>query len=432
MSKFQIALMAVFGFFILAAVLVFSLYRGGASSSSASITVWGSMPASAWGTVLNNAPFNQDKKLLIRYVEKEASSLADDFTEALAQGQGPDLIVLSDAELWQSRNKLLAIPYGSISERTFKEMFAEGGEVFLSPVGIYALPLALDPMVLYYNRDILSAAGIAKPLAFWDEIYTAASKLTLRDAAGNITQSVMALGETRNIASFKNIFSLLLLQAGSPVTELVASPSGAELRSALLTNPGLPIAPAESALDFYTQFANPSKLFYSWNRTLPEAQNAFASGDVAYYLGLSSELPTIRRKAPTLNFALTSVPQSRVSGKTLTYGRIYGVAISRGTRNAQAALAAALKIVSAEGASALGSLFALPPARRDLLSGEPAGANDSIFYTAALQERSWLDPEPALTSALFQEAIESVTSGRLRTSEALNAANRKLEDTIRN
>lgn len=427
MSKFQVALLVLFGFFILAAVLVFSLYKG-SSSTQATVTVWGTLPASAVDTVLAQ-PAMRDSNLTIRYVEKSSATLQNAFTEALAVGQGPDLIILPQDEVWGAKAKITVIPFASVSERSFADAFAEGGETFLASAGIYALPLAVDPLVLYYNRDLLSTAAIAKPLGYWDEIYNQAAKLTRRDAAGNITQTTIALGETRNIANFKDILSLLFLQAGTTVTELQPNDT---LRPTLLANPGLPVSPAESALDFYTQFANPSKPFYSWNRSLPEAQTAFASGDAAYYLGFASEAASIKRKAPTLNFAVSLVPQSRVGNRTLTTGKIYGVALSRGSRNPQAALQAALKLVSSDSASQLAKAAGLVPARRDLLSSAPTDAMGPVFYQAALQTRGWLDPNPAGTKSAFQEAIESVTGGRLRLSQALTAANEKLAKLIEN
>lgn len=425
MSKFQIILLVVFGFFILLAVLVFSVYRGGSARQS-NVLIWGSIPAGDMNLLLSDASFASDRDLSISYVEKPLATLESDFTEALARGEGPDLIILPEDRLWKARTKLIPIPYDSISERDFKDTFAEGGEVFLGAEGSYALPLVIDPLVLYYNRDLLSAAAIAKPLAYWDEIYGAASKLTKRDAAGNLTQSAIALGETRNIGNAKDILSLLLLQAGTPITSLQQG----SLVSRLNENPGLPIAPAESALDFYTQFANPSKPFYSWNRTLPDAQTHFAAGEAAYYLGFASEFPIIRSKSPTLNMALVAVPQSRVGGRTLTFGHVYGIALSRGSRNPQAAVEAAFRLVAPESIGMLSRTLGLPPARRDLLSTRPTEASASVFYDAALQSRTWLDPDPVVTRSVFSEAVEAVTSGRLRTTEALNAAERRLEDSI--
>ena len=426
MSKFQIALLVIFGFFIILAVIVFSLYRG-ATSEQAEVTVWGSIPAGEFNIWLNNAGINQDNQLIFRYEEKPAESLSADFTEALASGRGPDLLLLPQSEFYRNKNKLAAIPYESISERQFKETFAEGGEIFLSPEGIYALPLYIDPLVLYYNRDLLSAAGYVKPLSFWDEIYNEAAKLTKRDEAGNIIQSAIALGEWRNIANAKDILSLLLLQAGTSITSI----SAGGLRSELANNFGLPVTPAERALDFYTQFANPSKTYYSWSRMMPEAQTGFASGDAAYYLGLASELRELRKKSSTLNFSVASVPQSRVGGRVIPLGHVYGLALSRGTRNPESSLQAALKIVSKAVASEFSKVFSLPPARRDLLKEMPKDAIGSVFYEVAIQARAWVDPEPEATAILFSDMVLGVTSGRLRVNEAIRAGSRQLDSLIK-
>ncbi len=423
MSKFQFILLGIFGVFIIVAVLVFSLYKG-SSGSEAKITIWGSISNSEFNYFLNKAKLNQDNALNINYLEKDPKTLLEEFTEALARGAGPDLIIIPQDELWQARNKLQPIPYKSISERVFKETFVEGAEIFLSESGVYAMPLSIDPLVLYYNRDILSSVGIAKPLAYWDEVYASTDKINKRDPAGNLVRSTIALGETRNLPHYKDIFSLLLLQAGTPITALVSG----ELRSMLTYNSGLPVVPAESALDFYTQFANPAKTFYSWNRVLPEASKHFASGDLAYYLGYASEVGLLRRKSPTLNFSVAPVPQSRVATRKMTYGRFYGVAISRGTPNPNASLQAIMKLVSKDASLAFSESFSLPPARRDLLAVKPTDVSGSVFYESALQARSWLDPRPEATATIFQDLIESVTSGRLRLSEALRTAHGRLEE----
>src|SRR3989344_4017322 len=193
-------------------------------------------------------------------------------------------------------------------------------------------------------------------MQYWDEIYASAANLSKRDAAGNLVLSVMALGEARNIPHAKDILSLLLLQAGTPITGLV----NRELRSQISLNFGTPVLPGEAALDFYTQFSNPTKVYFSWNRSLIDAQTHFTSGDSAYYLGFASELRALRSKNPTLNFGFSLVPQSRVSGKTVTFGRLRGIAISRGSKNPSAALAVALKLVSKEASQALSEILMLP------------------------------------------------------------------------
>lgn len=426
MSKFQLVFLGVFGLFIVAAVAVFAIYRG-QGSQNAAVTVWGSISSYDFNQFLNRSDLGQDRSVSITYTEKPAETLQAEFTESLARGAGPDLIIIAQDDLWREKPKLITIPYESISERDFKNTFVEEGELFLDSAGVYGLPLVVDPLVLYYNRDLLSAAGIATPMRYWDEIYTAALSLSKKDAAGNLTQSIMALGEARNISHAKDILSLLFLQAGTPITALM----GTEWRSMLNNNFNLPVSPAESALDFYTQFSNPTKAFYSWNRSLLDAGTHFASGDSAYYLGFASEARVLRNKNPTLNFSIAPVPQSRISGKTITFGRLLAVAIARGSKNSQVALAVATKLVSNNSVKTLSAVLGLAPARRDILSDKPRDANLPVFYDAALQARGWLDPDTKATRNIFHEMIESVTSGRARTAEAVNEANGEINELLK-
>ena len=426
MSKFQITLLAVFAISIVAGVAAFSLYRG-SSSESVAVTVWGDISSQDFNLLLNTPAIGQDRTFIVSYVEKSAEAIEAEFTEALARGMGPDLVILTQDKLWKNKPKLSIIPYTSVSERDFKTTFIEEGELFLDETGIYALPLSVDPLVLYYNRDLLSAAGQARPIVYWDEIYKAATNLSKKDAAGNLVSSVMALGEARNIHNAKDILSLLLLQAGTPITSFI----GSELHSQITANFGTPVLPGEAAFDFYTQFSNPTKVYYSWNRSLIDAQTHFTSGSSAYYLGFASELRVLKSKNPTLNLWISFVPQSRISGKAITFGRLRAIAISRGALNPGAALALAAKLVSKEAALSLAEILALPPARRDLLSLKPTNAVSSIFYDAALQSRGWLDPDAVATDAIFRAAIESITSGRARTLETVNKVDREIEALIK-
>jgi ABC-type glycerol-3-phosphate transport system substrate-binding protein len=345
----------------------------------------------------------------------------------LATGTGPDLIILPLDKFWQNRNKLAPIPYSSISQRTFQNTFIEEGELYFSPDGVYGLPVTVDPLVLYYNRDLLSKAGIASPISFWDEIYTASLKLTEKDGAGNIKKSTIALGEATNIPNYKGILSLLMLQAGTPITQMINQ----ELNASIAGSFNQAVAPADAALDFYTQFSNPSKTYYSWNRSMLPANTNFASGDSAYYIGYASELRTLRSKNPTLNIGVAKVPQSRSSGNVLTFAQMRAISISRGTSNPVPALNAALKFVANDFETTISQRLLLPSPRRDILSLGTQDAVLSVFYDSALISKGWIDPESVSSSQIFREMIESVTSGRARTYEATSAANNELNALIK-
>jgi ABC-type glycerol-3-phosphate transport system substrate-binding protein len=426
MSKFQLILMLVFGAFILIAVMVFSFSKS-SSQAIAQVVIWGNVSSHDFNELITQAELSSDKKTVYVYVEQNIDTFDTTLTEALAEGVGPDLILVPLENIWKNKTRLLPIPYKSISEGDFKNTFIEESELFLTPEGIYALPIVEDPMILYWNRDLFTKASLAKPPVYWDEIYDYAAKLTEKDPAGNLTKSAITLGEAKNIPHSKDILAMLMLQAGTPITAYVGGP----LRAQLTQNFNLPLVPGEAALDFYTQFANPLKPFYSWNRSMKSASTAFAGGDVAMYLGFASELKEIKAKNPNLNLGLAPVPQSRVSGKAITLGRLTGISLVRGTKNSNAALAAALKIASKDVAQKLSNIMSLPPARRDLLGEKPQDTGLAIFYTASLQSKGWLDPDHFKTKIIFTDMIDSVTSGRARVQEALNRANREIDDVIK-
>jgi len=425
MSKFQLTLSIVFGAFIILAVILFSVYKG-SSEARADIVVWGPVPETQFNQLVSTAGLNT-KLLMYNYVEKSEATLEKDFTEALATGSGPDLIILPSSLVYKDRNKLLEIPYTSISKGDYQNTFIDEGDLFLSQNGIYALPFEVDPMVLYWNKSSFASAGLAKPIAYWDEIYAASNSLTVKDAAGNITKSVIALGETKNIPHAKDILSLLMLQAGAHITELL---NDIGLQATLSSSQNLPVNPAGAAVDFYTQFSDPQKPFYSWNRSLLPAQSSFLVGDSAMYLGFASEYKTLKAKSPTLNIGIASVPQSRTSAGNVTYGKLYGIAISRQSKNVSAALSAALGLISNASQSALTGISGLPSVRRDLLSARQTDPALQVFSTAAIQSKGWIDPNAAATETVFKNLIDNVTSGRARTTEAVLQAEGELQAVI--
>ena len=424
MSKFQIILLGIFGFFIIAGVFIFSTSRG-SSTGTARLTMWGPVSSFALGPI-TQAPEFKTAGITLTYVEKPAATFVTDLTEALAEGRGPDMVIFTQDQLWQLHNKLALIPFSSVSLNDYSSSFIDEANLFATSNGLYALPLVVDPMVLYSNKDLLNNAGLAVPLKYWDQIYTYISSLTQKDAAGNITQSTIALGEARNIPHYKDILTLLMLQAGTPITAY----QGGELHSQLLNRYNFPSVPSDSALDFYTQFANPAKPFYSWNRSLTDALTSFLSGDSAFYLGFASEEQSLRSKNPNLNIGVSAVPQSRVAAKSTTFATLYGIGIVKNSPGAASAMTAAGLLVSQTNNNALAKTLGLAPARRDLLASKPSDGVQALYYDAAIQAQGWIDPNPTKTKQAFADLIDAVTSGREQIGVALGDTDDTLDTLI--
>ncbi len=428
MSKFQLILTGIFGAFILIGVLIFALGKSSSSSNTAHVTIWGTMSASMFDNFLKESGLNDDKTLTMTYVEKRKESFDQDFIEALASNKGPDLFFLPQDSIIKHQDKIFTIPFGSYPERTFKDAFVQEGELYLTKDGVLGLPFLVDPMVMYWNRDLFSNAGLSSPPKYWSEMYDLATKLTVKDTNLNITRSAISLGEYANVTNANEILGLLMMQAGSSIT---ARQDDGSIESLFNDRPsGSPVMPSESAVSFYTEFSNPLKPFYSWNRSLPDSKSYFLSGDLALYFGFASELADIRLKNPNLNFDIAPIPQSKGSNKVITYGRMVALAIPKNSPNIAAAFQAAANLTSVTAAQALAKVTNLPPVRRELFATRPSEAFLSLFYDGAIQARGWLAPDATVLSPIFKEMIESITAGRAAISQVLARTSQQLESAI--
>ncbi|HYF10172.1 MAG TPA: extracellular solute-binding protein [Candidatus Paceibacterota bacterium] len=428
LTAFQIVIIAICLLGIVGGVVAFATYRSGSSADDLPpMTLWGSVPREQMESFLANSQALRDTKVQLSYVEKRAESLEAELVDALASGRGPDLILAPQELILRQQGKLAVLPYGNLSERDFKNSFIGGGEIFLLPEGVLAQPVLVDPLVLYWNRTLLTNAGVANPPRFWDELFTLAPLVSERDKQGNITRSLVAFGEYGNVSGAKAILSALILQGGNAI---VGKDSSGRFTALLgLTTPD-DLSPVESAVRFYTDFSNPSKSIYSWNRGLPQSQEMFAAGKLGLYVGFASELPAIRAKNPNLDFDLAALPQVRDGARVATYGRLYAFAVPRASANQGYALLGAMRLTQAAPAQEFANALGIPPARRDLLAATPADPYLVVLYRAALQSLSWLDLDAVGSDAVFRRMIESVTSGRARIGESVNRANAELQEVL--
>ncbi|MBU4353176.1 extracellular solute-binding protein [Candidatus Parcubacteria bacterium] len=431
MSKFQIIVVSVSVAVGVIAVLMFAGiipgFRGGGTSGiKTEITIWGIFSEKKLTPLFSD--FNNENLLFsINYVGKAPDIYENELIDALASGKGPDVWIFTQDMILRHKNKVFAVPFEYFKERSFRDSFIDSAELFLDTQNknIIGFPLAVDPIVLYWNRDLFSSAGIAMPPRYWDEFLTDAQALTKIDGAGNITQSGAAMGEFRNVKNAKEILSMLILQTGNPIVNI----SGAEVvweekgQSAL--------SPVESSVRFFNEFSNPSKSSYSWNRALFDSETMFASGSLAMYFGYASEFEKIKEKNPHLNFDIAEVPQIRDGKIMATFGKIYSLAVSKNSKNTDRAYAAAIELINDEFSEQFASMFNLGSSRRDILAKGVDNPILSIVYKSAIMSRTWLDPNPLSTYEIFKNMVESTATGKVRVSDAAKSAETQIEDIIK-
>ena len=424
-SRFQLILLAFFVIFIIAGVLVFSLYQGLNSKEREQVLLWGTIPESLFRAVAETDEYKATG-IKVFYVEKNADSFESEFVNALAEGRGPDLILMPHDLLQQESKKLSIIPSSVFGEREYRDLFVEGSEIFLEADGVLAIPFTADPLVMYWNRTLFQNAGISKPPTTWDEFVTLSSKLSEKDASDNVRKSIAAFGGFQNVKNAKEIVSLLIMQSGSPiVSRNVEGGLDATLDSAQgATGVG---SASEEALGFYTSFSNPTKPNHSWSRALPLSENAFVAGDLATYFGFASELPNLRRKNPNLNFDVATMPQPRDVKTKMTFANFNVFAIPKQSKFSNEAYFVARTLTSAPIMAKASELSQLTPSRRDLLGLTQTDLYRQVFYKSALIARAWRDPNKEQTNLVFGRMIDGITSGRETVSEALSLASSQLQ-----
>ena len=422
MSKFQLALTGIFAISILVGVALFAMSKGTSSTQAANLVVWGTLPNQIFDAAYKNSSLKENSQIKISYVKKDEATFDADLLEALANGAGPDIVILREDGVYKNRNKIFVIPHDNYSERAFKDNFIEEGELFLTSEGVLALPFMVDPLVMYWNRDLFTNNLISKPPQYWDEMYSLINTITKRSSGGDITLSAIALGGWANITNAKEIIGMLLLQGGTPIT----ARNSQGVTSVLNSQFNYPVAPSDSAVNFYTQFSNPSSPAYTWNRGLPTSLNLFLSGNLATYIGFASEIASIQQKNSNLNFDVTYVPQIRDASKRIVFGHMQALSIVKQSKQISAAFVAVNGLSETNSLKAVETVTNLPPVRRDLLAVKPTDAFRTVFYNSALLARSWIDPDRTKSSAIFRDMIESIISGRKRQSEALSQANDEL------
>lgn len=430
-STFQIAFLAIFILIAIVGIAVFAGFGGSSRAAVPKATVWGTVPSYYINEMVRNINI-RSTVIEVSYVEKDPETFQDEFVNALAEGVGPDAVLLTDDMLYSQKNKLQPIPYTVFPQRDYLNTFIDGANIFASKDGILGIPLSIDPMVMYYNKNILARNAVSRPPQTWKEMTQIAPVIIQRTDTSNIVQSLVPFGEYSNIKNAKEILATLFFQTGNNITEQneltgeVFSVIDKDLERGQDTGG----TPTESVLNFYTSFANPSKPLYTWNRSLPNSENAFLNGSLAFYFGYASEIQRIQDKNPNLNFDVAQIPQEE-GGVPNVYGKMTAFAIVKNSRNFNGALGVISKLTEKSSIELWRDIYNLPPVRRDLLAEPAKDPYMTVFYRAAIQSKSWHDPSPAESDIVFRDMIESITSGRDKLSNAVGDAKLKLDRLLK-
>ncbi len=427
LRPFELALIIIFGFLMALSLILLRTYEPEPSESqvalNGSVYIWGTLPQGGIDSVLMSIAESEEgfKNVSYRYVRPE--DFNDTFVNALADGNPPDLILGAHELLVKNRSRIEAMKY--TDPAGFRSTYVDGAEIFAMSDGLYAVPVAVDPLMLYWNRDLFSFKNLAKPPSTWEEVVSeVVPALTTRDFERKITQSAIAMGEYSNITNAFGIISLLTIQGGSSlVTESVPN---YQIRLDEASN-GSKQQPFSSAVTYYTNFNNVANSLYSWNRSLPEDREQFLAEKLAMYFGYGSEARELESRNPNLNFDIAEVPQGAGVTVRRTYGKFYGLMVPRSAKNKIGAYLVRSTLSNQTNAKKITDYYNLAPIYR---SGLMAGTNDvygRAVYTSALTARGWLNPDFVKTNEIFGRMVNDVAINRDVVTKSVNDAIARLE-----
>ncbi len=435
---------------VLLAMPVFSGCTSQSQSYSVNLEIWGIFDESAIysDVIVKYKDLNPYIKE-IKYRKFSQETYKQELLDALASGQGPDIFLINNSWLPSFKNKLEPASQPLFNDQDMKANFPDVVSFdFMDEGKIYATPLSVDSLQLYYNKDIFNAAGIVAPPKTWQEFSNYVQKLTIVDSVGNILRSGGAIGTAQNISQSADLLSLLLLQNGAelPTKNGVMT----RLDQGEIGQDGNVVQAGEQALGYYTQFAkvsmssNIANPLYSWNSRQRNSMDAFAGGSVAMMVNYSWQGANIKSKNPKLNFAVAPVPQVNLD-KPLTVANYWGYAVAKNKINSSADVLVANEVRTHEAWQFLRFLtlknsgvvtlynaitkkskdFPIsydpaleylkktqqPAARRDIIESQKIDTTLGVFATGNLIARSWYQIDPDNAEKIFADAIDSVGSG---------------------
>ncbi|MEX2090612.1 MAG: extracellular solute-binding protein, partial [Candidatus Paceibacterota bacterium] len=382
-----------------------------------------------WGVFDNRSVYDpiirefqkQDSNIRIVYREFNFEDYERSLISALAAGTGPDIFMFHNTWLPKHGDKITPMPeefpkLGALmTVKDFQDQFVDVAvQDLIYTNKIFALPLYVDTLALYYNKDILNSAGITRPAQTWEEFNSDVEAITRLDGSGNITQSAAAMGTARNINRSTDILLALMMQSGVKMTD-------AENSSATFSRNVSNTAVSEIALKYYTDFANPSVRTYTWNDAQFYSIDAFAEGKTAMMFNYSHQIPVLKAKAARLNFGVAPIPQIS-SSNAKTYANYWTVAVSNSSQAPNDAWRFLIHLTSKDGASNYLNATLRPSARRDLIELQRNDLDLGVFALQALSARSWFQIDNLALESIFADMIDDVNFGRATVREALQNA----------
>jgi len=359
------------------------------------------------------------------YTQKDITTYPQDLINALASGSGPDIFAINNSWLPEYMDKITSAPAAAFTYTDYKNAFVDVAvNDFTQNQKVYAAPLYVDSLGLYYNKDILGSVGIATPPKTWAELASDVQKIKRADGTGYFTLSGLAAGTNANVNRAVDILYLMMLQKGAvPYSADGTQPQFGQSvqQSGNSSTPGL------DGLNFYTSFANPASPNYNYNARSDYSIDAFANGRAAFLYSYSYTAATLKQKNPNLNFDVAAVPQPDLNNPSVNFANYWGEAVSKQSKSPNTAWNFLQFLTSKDSLDKYYAKDKQPSSRRDLIGLQIQDPDIGVFANANLTAKSFYKPDQAKIDNIFGQMIDDVILNGVKPEQALQQAMQKAQ-----
>lgn len=357
----------------------------------------------------------------IEYQQADGADYEQVLLNRLAAADDPDIFMFRNSWLPKHFDKILPAGAAQFSAARFESLFPTVAVQDFAPDGVaFALPLYIDTLALYYNKDLFDKNGVALPPETWPQFQNSVKSLRQLNKKGGLVSPAAAIGgSAASVSRAADLLNLLFLQAGVSMTDPFFSRADFGRQG-------------RSVFNFYLSFSNPLGDFYAWNDQLPLDLELFAAGELPMIFHYRAAGGWLKQRNPVLKFAAAPVPQPSGAGPRVAYANYFGLAVSNKTQHSGAAwdfinFIAADPEISRMYLAATNQSPALRSLIQEIISARPA----DVFANQALIARSWPQIDSRAVEQIFDQMIKSVLSSQLTADEALLRAEEGISKLMR-
>lgn len=409
-------------------ILVVILIFGGGKNSfvkEGTIVWWGFEEKNEGISLLIDEYTSENSRVIVEYSQKGETPEEYErlLTDALAAGEGPDIIAVRNDWIPKHYNKLTSMPSEIYTETEFKDTFYNVAYEDLSKgEDIYALPFTIDTLAVFYNRGIATSD---EPGETWDEFKEFVKEY--RNLKGDhVEVAGTAMGTANNVEYSEDILYTIMLQ--NHTTMISDDHTKAYFNLSAKDKYGNQTYPGTSALSFYASFANPNKETYTWRPQMGNSFAMFTDNKITAIFGYAKDIERINTATnEELRLEVAKMPQ--VLGNEIYLAKYWAHGVSKDSTKQELAWDflkfSTEKDINIDYANDL----VIPSARKDT-SEKQHNKYVKPFVEQLENATSWYKGDWLKTDKLFNSLITKIAEKGQKAQDAIDVAAKEMNKIL--